>query len=87
MAISLEKFIQQLADSGVLDGQTLQAFLPPRAAPRDAEDLAWELVRHKKLTKFQVEEISRGKGPSLTLGNYVMLEKIGAGAFGEIYKA
>ena len=35
-----------------------------------------ELVRQKKLTKFQAEQIWQGRGKSLVLGNYLLLEKI-----------
>lgn len=87
MAVSLEKFIKQLEESGVLSGDTLSEFLPPKKTPKDAEELARELVRQKKLTKFQVEEVSRGKGKSLTLGKYLLLEKIGAGGMGQVFKA
>ncbi len=87
MAIPLEQFVKHLEDSGVLAGDTLGDFLPPKASPKDAEDLARELVRHKKLTKFQAEELYRGKGKSLTLGNYILMEKIGAGGMGQVFKA
>jgi serine/threonine-protein kinase len=87
MPVPLEQFVKHLEDSGILAGDTLGDFLPPKASPRDAEDLARELVRHKKLTKFQAEELYRGKGKSLTLGNYVLMEKIGAGGMGQVFKA
>src|SRR5436190_17409003 len=87
MAVPLEKFVQQLEDSGIVSGDTLKNFLPPKASPQSAEELALELVRHKKLTKFQAEEVSRGKGKSLVLGNYVLMEKIGAGGMGQVFKA
>ena len=87
MAVSLEKFVKQLEDSGILIGDTLQNFIPPQANPKDAEELALELVRRKKLTKFQAEEVSKGKGKSLVLGNYVLMEKIGAGGMGQVFKA
>ncbi len=87
MAVPLEKFVQQLEDSGVIAVEALKDFLPPRASPQSAEELALELVRKKKLTKFQAEEVSKGKGKSLVLGNYVLMEKIGAGGMGQVFKA
>ncbi|WP_373651956.1 protein kinase domain-containing protein [Schlesneria sp. DSM 10557] len=87
MTVPLHKFLQQLEESGILTDDTIKDFIPPKASPQNAEDLARHLVRQKKLTKFQVEEISKGKGKSLTLGNYVLMEKIGAGGMGQVFKA
>lgn len=87
MAVPLDKFVKQLEDSGILAGDTLKDFLPPKSDPKDAEELALELVRKKKLTKFQAEEVSKGKGKALVLGNYVLMEKIGAGGMGQVFKA
>ena len=87
MAVPLEKFVEQLEASGILNGDTLKDFLPPKSEPKSAEELALELVRQKKLTKFQAEEVSKGKGKSLVLGNYLLMEKIGAGGMGQVFKA
>ena len=87
VAVPLEKFVRQLEDSGILAGETLKDFLPPKSEPKDAEALARDLIRKKKLTKFQAEEVSKGKGKSLVLGNYVLMEKIGAGGMGQVFKA
>ncbi len=87
MPVPLEKFIQHLEESGILVGDTIKDFVPPKASPKDAEDLAKELVRKKKLTRFQAEEIYKGKAKSLVLGNYVLMEKIGAGGMGQVFKA
>ena len=44
-------------------------------------------MRLKKLTKFQAEQICAGRGNSLTLGNYVILDKLGQGGMGMVLKA
>lgn len=87
MVVALEQFVKHLEDSGILAGDTIKDFTPPKASPKDAEELARELVRQKKLTKFQAEEVYQGKGKSLVLGNYVLMEKIGAGGMGQVFKA
>ncbi len=87
MPVPLEQFVKQLENSGILAGDTLKDFVPPVAAPKDAEELAKELVRKKKLTKYQAEEVYRGKGKALVLGNYIIQEKLGAGGMGQVFKA
>ncbi|MBL8817459.1 MAG: protein kinase [Planctomyces sp.] len=87
MAVSVEQFVKQLEDNGILADGVLSDFLPPRMTPKNAEELARELVKQKKLTRFQAEESYRGRAKSLVLGNYVLMEKIGAGGMGQVFKA
>ncbi len=87
MPDTVEQFVKHLEDSGIVGSDTLQDFLPPKADPQDAEELARELVRNNKLTEFQAAEVSKGNAKSLVLGNYVLMEKIGAGGMGQVFKA
>ena len=87
MAVALEQFVKQLADSGVIAPGKLEKFIPPTAAPKDAKELAQQLVQSKQLTKYQAQEIYQGRAKSLILGNYTILDKIGAGGMGQVYKA
>ena len=54
MVVSLEQFVENLTKSGLFSADELSAFqdsLPPEKRPQDAQGLARELVRAKKLTK------------------------------------
>lgn len=87
---SAEEFGQALIASGVLTGPELQTFREGRGsggASETARDLAAELMSHGKLTHFQVRQLARGEGGQLALGNYLLLDEIGAGGMGRVYRA
>jgi serine/threonine protein kinase len=63
------------------------AALPEERRAGDGEQMARELVRQKKLTRYQAEQIYSGKGKMLVLGNYVVLDKLGQGGMGVVLKA
>ena len=90
MALTTEQFRDQLIASGLLSPEdvslTLKS-LSPEKQPQDGEQLARELVRQKKLTKYQAEQIYSGRGKTLILGNYVVLDKLGQGGMGVVLKA
>lgn len=61
--------------------RTLQArFSDPKA-------VAGELIRRGWLTPFQVNQLFQGRGQELLLSSYVLIERIGEGGMGQVFKA
>ncbi len=65
---------------GEVEGALQPAFPEPR-------ELARELVRRSWLTPLQVNALFLGRGDELVIGPYVLLERVGAGAMGQVFKA
>src|SRR5436305_13844171 len=79
--------VQQLPQSQLLDATQLDEVERLRsAAPRPAQ-LASELVRRGWLTPHQANQVAMGRGASLVLGSYIVLEPIGGGGMGQVVKA
>src|SRR6516162_5705524 len=53
----------------------------------DAPALAQHLLMQGWLTPYQVEQLLQGHEPQLTVGSYVLLERLGEGGAGQVYKA
>jgi serine/threonine-protein kinase len=85
---SLSAFLQSLRDVTLLGPRQWQAIEGElRAGFPTVAALARELVRRGWLTPYQASELNRGHGPGLLVGEYVLLEKLGGGGMGHVFKA
>jgi serine/threonine-protein kinase len=53
----------------------------------DPRALAKDLIQRGWLTAFQVNKLLQGKGQDLVLGQYILIERLGQGGMGEVFKA
>jgi eukaryotic-like serine/threonine-protein kinase len=89
MASPLRRYRKTLLSSGLIEPAELLAL--ERAwgrnqRPKTGQELAQALINAGKLTPFQAAEIFAGR-TGLVLGNYVILDRIGAGGMGQVFKA
>lgn len=90
MPVSLEQFVASLSGSGLLSSDEIRRFidgLPHGDRPKEARELSDALVAHNRLTRFQSQAVCCGKAQGLVLGNYTLVDLIGAGGMGQVFKA
>ena len=90
MALTLDQFRDRLIHSGIVTLEEVSELEDYTEVP-ESEDtgqvLARRLVNSGKITKYQAGRVYSGRGAGLILGNYVILDKIGQGGMGRVFKA
>src|SRR5262245_25059502 len=85
---ALDEFIETVVQSGLMSAEEVRAFLGRLPhEPADAAELARELVRAGRLTGYQAALLHQRQIQGLVIGPYEVLDKIGAGGMGQVFKA
>src|SRR5262249_51737777 len=86
---SVANLVEALGQYRVLDPVQLEELrrdLLPRFA-HALRGLAAALLKRQWATPLQISRLFAGRGQELMLGSYVLLERIGEGGMGQVFKA
>ncbi len=89
-SVTVEHVLAFMIEGGLLSPRESKAFAERFSVKSDsttAEQLVGELRRSGKLTDFQWKALQQGRGAELILDNYVLLDRLGQGGMGTVYKA
>ena len=84
---SLASFIDALEQYRVLEPGQLEEIVRMRGGFAEPRALAKELLRRGWISAYQANLVLTGRGQELLLGSYLLMERIGEGGMGQVFKA
>jgi serine/threonine protein kinase len=87
--VIIDEFLDLVRKSGLVDDNSLTPYLArlhtEKGLPAEPAKIATLFIRDGLLTYFQVEQFLQGKWRGFTIGNYRVLERLGAGMNASVY--
>jgi len=80
--------LDELRASGLLQpAQMEQLARLPEAQDTDPRPLARQVFQRGWLTRYQLSQLAQGRGKELRIGPYLVLDRLGEGGMGQVFKA